>query len=276
MKGIKLPDFSAAAQSYIQSLDINQIIHRAIQVPGVKIDRAAFLRKELIKYYSEDTVAEAIRYNPARAGIPRSAIDTLAKNAIDYETNKVTALSALASLPGGIAAIGSVSADMVSYYAHILRIVQKLSYLYGFPEFQLKEDSIDEETLNYILVFVGIMFGVQGASETANKIAAKVADNVARKLPQKALNKSVINPIFGKVLSKIGAKTSKQTVADLFASAVPLVGAAFSGGLTYVTFMPRCYKLRNTLRKYRLCDTEFYAKENRLEPEPKKKTPEMS
>ena len=62
MKVFKLPDLSAAARNYIQSLDINQVIHHAIQVPGVKIDRAAFLRKELIKYYSEDTVAEAIHY----------------------------------------------------------------------------------------------------------------------------------------------------------------------------------------------------------------------
>ena len=262
MKVFKLPDLTAAAKNYIEGLDIRQIIHHAIQVPGVKIDRASFLRKELIKYYSEDTVAEAIRYNPARAGIPRIAVDTLAKHAIDYETNKVTALSALASLPGGIAAIGSVSADLVSYYAHILRIVQKLAYLYGFPEFQLNENSIDEETLNYILVFVGIMFGVHGASETANRIAAKMADNIARKLPQKALNKSVINPLFGKILSKIGSKASAQSFADLFASAVPVLGAAFSGGLTYVTFMPRCYKLRNTLRKYRLCDPDFYTIES--------------
>ena len=101
-----------------------------------------------------------------------------------------------------------------------------------------------------------------GASETANKIAAKVADNIARKLPQKALNKSVINPLFGKILSKIGSKASAQSFADLFASAVPVLGAAFSGGLTYVTFMPRCYKLRNTLRKYRLCDPDFYTKES--------------
>ena len=270
MKKIKLPDFTGAMQSYIQSLDINQILHHALQVPGVKINRASFLHKELIKYYSEDTVAEAIRYNPARAGIPRSAIDKLANDAIGYETNKVTALSALASLPGGIAALGSVSADMVSYYAHILRIVQKLAYLYGFPEFQLMEDSIDEETLNYILVFVGIMFGVHGAFETANKIAAKVADNLARKLPQKALNKSVINPLFGKILSKIGSKASKQSFTDLFASAVPILGAAFSGGLTYVTFMPRCYKLRNTLRRYRLCDPDFYTKESAAKPQAKK------
>jgi hypothetical protein len=259
MRPFKLPDFTAAAKNYIEGLDISQIIHHAFQVPGVKIDRAAFLRKELIKYYSGETVEEAIRYNPAKAGIPRSAVDTLAKNAINYETNKVTALSALASLPGGIAAIGSVSADLVSYYAHILRIVQKLAYLYGFPEFQLSEDSIDEETLNYILVFIGIMFGVHGAFETAHMIAAKVADNIARKLPQKALNKSVINPILGKILSRIGSKASTQSFADLFASAVPVLGAAFSGGLTYATFKPRCYKLRNTLRKYRLCDPEFYA-----------------
>ncbi len=255
----KIPDFTTATEKYIQNLDFSSIITDALRTPGVKINRESFLKKELLKYYHENTIKEAILYNPARAGIPRSAIDMIAKNAIDYETNKVTALSALASLPGGFAAVGAVSADMVSYYVHILRIVQKLAYLYGFPDFQLREDSIDEETLNYILIFVGIMFGVQGASESASKIAAKVADNVARKLPRKALNKSVINPVLGKVLSTIGARTSKQTLADLFASAVPLMGAAISGGLTFVTFKSRCYKLRNTLRRYRLCDSSFYA-----------------
>ena len=97
----------------------------------------------------------------------------------------------------------------------------------------------------------------------ANQLALQVDDStMTDKLPQKALNKSVINPLFGKILSKIGSKASAQSFADLFASAVPVLGAAFSGGLTYVTFMPRCYKLRNTLRKYRLCDPDFYKKES--------------
>lgn len=59
----------------------------------------------------------------------------------------------------------------------------------------------------------------------------------------------------------IGSNASKQRFTDLFASAVSILGAAFSGGLTYVSFMPKCYKLRNTLRRYRLYDPDFYAKE---------------
>ncbi len=257
----RIPNFTnipKEIKEYFDNLDIVRLLTDAMRVPGVKVKRDVFLKKELSKYYREEIVKEAIRYNPARAGIQKETINILAQNAIDFETRKVTALSAAASVPGGVAAIGSVSADIASYFAHILRVVQKLAYLYGFPDFQLDEESIDEETLSFIVVFLGVMFGVQGATETLNKVAEKFAQNIANKLPQKALTKGLIYPIVKKLLGKIGIKVTKQTFADFIASAVPILGAAFSGGLTYITFKPRCNKLRDNLKKYKLSDPDFY------------------
>ena len=42
-----------------------EIIAQVIKLPVARVDRAEFLHKELIRYYSEETVKTAIEYNPA-------------------------------------------------------------------------------------------------------------------------------------------------------------------------------------------------------------------
>lgn len=47
--------------------------------------------------------------------------------------------------------------------AHILRIMQKLAYLYGWPSLMDEENStIDDGMVNDLIIFAGIMFGVEG------------------------------------------------------------------------------------------------------------------
>ena len=180
---------------------------------------------------------------------------------INYETTKVTAISVAASLPSStvpVAAIGAASADITSYFAHILRVVQELAYLYGFEQFDFSEDNIDSETMNFLLVFLGVMFGVQGANSTLNKLSNTVAEHVAKKLADKALTKGTIYPIVKQIAKKIGIRMTKQIYADTVASAIPIAGSVISGGLTYSMFRPCCMKLRNNLMKYKLCEPDFY------------------
>lgn len=54
---------------------LENVLEMAIKTPGVKIKRSVFLRKELIKYCPEDVIEEAIRYNPAKAGISKRLIN---------------------------------------------------------------------------------------------------------------------------------------------------------------------------------------------------------
>ena len=181
---------------------------------------------------------------------------------INYETKKVTALSVLASIPSSgatIAVAGAVTADITSYFAHILRVVQELAYLYGFEQFNFSEDNIDSETMDQIMVFMGVMFGVQGASSVLNKIANSLAARVAKKLAQKSLTKGIIYPIVKKSAIQIGQRMTKQIFADGVASAIPVLGSIASGGLTYAMFKPRCLKLRQNLMRYNLCDPDFYS-----------------
>ena len=228
-------------------LTFENVFMMDLKTPGVKINRTKVLRKELINYCSEDEVAEAIKGNPAKAGISKDIINKVSLQVINYETTKVTGISVAARLPGGAAAVGAAAADITSYFAFILRTVQELAYLYGFEQFDLKEDDVDSETMNYILIFVGVMFGVQWASSTLRKFADVLAKHVAKKLSQKALTKGTIYPIVKKIALNVGVRMTKQIFVDGVASLIPVVGGALSGGLTYAMFKPGCMKLRKNL-----------------------------
>ena len=242
-------------------VSFEKVLMTAIKTPGVKIRRDVFLRKELIKYCQESVIKEAIRSNPAKAGISKNVINKIANSVIAYETKRVSGLSVLASLPSSInvlATAGAITADITSYFAHVFRVVQELAYLYGFQQFDFGEDSIDSETMDQLMVFLGVMFGVQGAASTLRKLADSVAKNVAKRLAQKALTKGAIYPIIKQIATKIGVRMTKQIFADSVASAIPVMGSMASGGLTWMMFKPCCKKLQKNLMSYNLCDPEFY------------------
>ena len=243
------------------SLTAEGILIAAMKTPGVKIKRDQFLRKELIKYYPEDTVQRAIEFNPAKAGIERGRINRIAQSVINFETNKVTGISVLASLPSSAlpaAVAAAVTADITSYFAHILRVVQKLAYLYGFEAFDLDENDIDSETMNFVMIFLGVMFGVQGAGTTLQKVADLTAKHVAKRLARRTLAKGAVYPVVKGIVAKIGVRLTKQMFADAVASVIPLAGSVASGALTYAMFKPCCMKLKKRLMTYPLCDPAFY------------------
>lgn len=241
-----------------EELTFEKVLNAALKTPGVRIDRKKFLEKELKKYYSLDVVAKAISTNPANAGISKELIDKISKDVINYETTKVTGISVAASLPGGIAGFGAAAADITSYFVFILRTVQELAYLYGFEQFDLNEDEIDAETMNTVLLFIGVMFSVNGANTALKKFANILSKHISKKLAQKTLMKGTIYPIIKKVSTDVGIHMTKQIFADTVASTVPIIGGGISGTLTYVIFKPNCMKLRSNLRTYNLCDPDFY------------------
>lgn len=79
-------------------MTFEKILAAAMHTPGVKINREKFLRKELIRYCSEDIITEAIKNNPAKAGISKELVNKISKQVINYEATKVTTLSVAASI----------------------------------------------------------------------------------------------------------------------------------------------------------------------------------
>ena len=120
-------------------VDIEDVIIMGLKIPGICIDRSEFLRSEFVKEFSQDTIEDAIEFNPAHAGIMPDQIEKYAEEVIKYERNCVSGISAVLSAPGGIAMAATIPADIAQYYGYMLRVTQKLLYLYGFPEIDLTE-----------------------------------------------------------------------------------------------------------------------------------------
>ena len=135
-------------------IDIEDIISLAIKTPGVYIDRAKFLQNELYKNHTQDIINKAIATTPAQAGISSDEINSIAEEVINFERNSVSGISTVLGAPGGWAMLATISVDIVQYYAFTLRAIQKLLYLYGFPEINSNEGEVqlDSQTMNLIIL----------------------------------------------------------------------------------------------------------------------------
>jgi len=244
----------------VKNFSLNDVILASLKIPGVKIDRSKFLTKEFLRFYPVDIIDTAVKHNPAYAGIGRKRINMLADQSITYETSKVSGISFVAGIPGGFAMIGTIPADIIQYFGFILRIMQKLAYLYGFPEFDLNEDEINDETMNLIIVFLGAMFGAEGASTCIREVAKAFSEKISKTLAQKALTKGTIYPIVKKIAQALGIRMTKQIFADGAAKVVPIIGGIASGALTLFTFAPCANKLKNNFKDLNLSSVEFYKK----------------
>lgn len=78
------------------SSKFDQILRGSSLLPGVKIDRESFFRKELQHSCTSEQIDRAVTTTPADAGVPLEVVNKLAASAIRYETAKVTALSTVA------------------------------------------------------------------------------------------------------------------------------------------------------------------------------------
>lgn len=242
-----------------EPISFEMVLKTAAGLPGVRIEREQFLASALKPYYADDVVEKAIMHNPAYAGIRVEEIDKIANASIRLETRNVTALSFAAGLPGGFAMAGTVPADLAQYFGHILRILQKLIYLYGWDELFDENGYMDDETANMLTLFTGIMFGVSGAANAVVKIAEQAAQRTAKKLAQKALTKGAIYPIVKKVAVALGFRMTKDIFAKGVSKVIPVLGGVASGGLTYLTYKPMAIKLRDHLATLKFADVDFYA-----------------
>ncbi|MER6473571.1 hypothetical protein [Streptomyces collinus] len=231
------------------------VLLAAAKLPGVRIHREAYLRTALARHCTEDEIRRAIEETPAAAGITVDVLEKAANDSIRYETAKVSALSAAAGIPGILALPATVPADLAQYVGHMLRIAQKLAYLYSWPElFSDEGDDVDDATVGVLTLFFGVMFGTQSANAAVGKVAGMMSEQVAKKLPQKALTKGVVYPIVKKVAAYIGVKMTKESFAKAVSKAIPLVGAAVSGGLTFATYLPMAKRLKKHLAGLPLAD----------------------
>lgn len=236
-------------------VDTEDIIILGLRIPGVHIDREEFLRKKFMKNYANDVIQDAVKFNPAHADITVEEIDNIADQVIQYERNCVSGISLALGAPGGVAMVATLPADIAQYYGYMLRAIQKLLYLYGFPEINVENGvNIDDETMNLITLCLGVMYGVEGSVASIKILSNALGKGVEKKLLQKALTKGTFYPIVKKISRWFSVCMTKQVFAGFFRKAIPVVGGVVGGGITYLSFKPCCDNLKKSLQDTALCN----------------------
>ncbi len=232
---------------------LEAVLTSIAQLPGVRINRTNFLRQVLIPHCPADVVENAIAQGPERAGVDAALVRQLADESIVLETTRVTALSTLSGMPGGAALVMTIPADLAQNLAHILRVAQKLAYLYGWPElFSGEDESLDEGTKRVLVLFIGVMLGVSGAAEAVTRISAMIAVQAVLQLPRKVLSNGWVYIIVKNVAIHVMSRyVKKSLLANGLAKVIPVVGGIVSGSLTLAGFMPMCGRLRDHFEKDR-------------------------
>ena len=266
--GDKTKELSAKTQAAILGavdqngngeVDIEDVIIMGLKVPGIRIDRANFLQKELHTKFPQKVIDDAIAFNPLHAKIPAEVIDKIADEVIKYERACVSGISTALGMPGGVAMVATIPADIAQYYGYMLRATQKLMYLYGFPAINVEEQgqTFDTETMNVLIICLGVMYGAAGANNALKAMAKALAVGVEKQLLRKALTKGTIYPIVRSVAKWFGVKMTKQVFAGFFKKAIPVVGGVLGGGITYLSFKPCCDKLKETLQNTMLHNPNY-------------------
>lgn len=239
--------------------DFGAIVGKVFESSLIKVDREQFLRSELSRRFHQRVVRKAIKTTPASAGIEPEIIDQLALDCINYETLRVSGISAAAGLPGGVAVIITVPADMVQFLSHVVVVAQKLAYLYGWQQLFSKEcgDMIDDAAKTKLVLFMGCMFGIS----TANTLLVQLAKALAEGVESAMVNAALIDLGLGTVVQNIIeaiANTLVPVVAKGVATAIPIAGALVGGYMTYKQFKHKALQLKHYLEHCPLAHPDYH------------------
>lgn len=255
----KLAAINAIDENGNGKIDLEDVIIKGLKTPGIKINRAEFLEKTLKKRFPQETIDAAIAESPMRANIAQAEIDKMANEAINFERTCVSGISAALSAPGGVAMVATVPADLMQYYAYLLRMAQKLLYLYGFPQIDTEEtgEKFDDGTMNTLILCFGVMYGVAGANKALLTVARALGAGLSKKFMQTAVTKGTIYPVLKAVLKCFNVKLTKQLTSKAINHSLPVIGGVIGGGITFFSFKSYGEKLKKTLRDSYLSNPDY-------------------
>ena len=238
-----------------KKLTLSNVITAAVKLPGVKVNREAFLRTVFEKLPKE-TVELIVEKGPINAGISRELLKQKASRIIKERSALSSGASFLAGIPGGFAIAATIPADIVQFYGIALRMAQELVYLYGEEDIWCENTSDGDRVNNQLILYCGVMLGASGASQSVRVMSSALAKAALKKLPRMALTKTFYYPAIKATLAFFGVHINKTIFAQGVSKALPVVGGVISGGITLSTMMPMGYRLVKVLDKAHFDYTE--------------------
>ncbi len=219
---------------------VEDLLVQASNLPGVRVERAEFLRSALHKY-PDDVIHKALVWTPVHAGIPLPKLWRMAGKALGKEARRTTLVSVAAGLPGAAAAAATIPADLIQLYGHLLRAIQMLSYLYGWRDACcLPEGDMDAAAKRVLVLFLGVMAGDQRSDEELVRLSAyRDADGVR----EAACTRDVADAVARRLEERMAHRMTGQVVGK----SIPLAGAVISGTMQYGGFSDMWKRLRQKL-----------------------------
>ena len=234
-----------------ETLVWNKVLATVLRMPGVKVDRVAFLRKSLKDYAGEQKLDMLVNVRPYTI-VSDKVIDQVATACINRHTALATTTSTLAGLPGGLAMAATLPGDLTQYFYHVVVLSQKLAYLYGFPDFTDENGELGENATDLLTIFIGAMMGVRVAEQGISQLARGVAASAVSRLPRVALTRAAIYPIAVQVARLVGARLTREGFTKTVGRLIPIAGGVFSGTLTLLTFRPGARRLQKRLKAQKM------------------------
>ena len=220
-------------------ITVEDLIRGALRDPEVIIDRNQFLRKELGSFATSEQIEAAIAETPLSAGVDQKTLSTLAKQSISMEANALSSFSKGQEDSAG------------KYLKQMLRVMQKLAFLYGIPNFILDADSISDVTMSKILSYGETVFGLNRAKKSVGNAAHALVDNITGVIEKNTSTdgKKRILPFGRNKIADTALEVVGKTAHAGFTSASEVFGTMFSGGTNQLLFRANAERLRRQFEK---------------------------
>ncbi|EHN58179.1 hypothetical protein [Oenococcus kitaharae] len=214
-----------------------EIVSKAIKLPGVKVDRRAFLAKTFHQLEGAE-LAQLVDQGPQSLFGAKDLIK-VANRVVLNDTEKSTVFSFAAGLPSTpLAMAGTATADILQYFAFAVRMAQEVAYVFGRPSIFNEDGALTEAGEREVMLYLGAMLGVAAANSGLMLVSRGLGATVGKKMLQATLTKTFWYPLMKKIAGAIGIQVTKKSASSLVTKTVPIIGGIASGGLTFLTFRP--------------------------------------
>ena len=230
------------------------LLSMILAMPGAKINRTEFLSDVFSKESPE--MQRRIIDGPITSIVSVETLERISKRVIRMHTFKVTSLSALAGIPGGLAMLGTVPADIANFYYHTVSIGQKMGYLWGFPDMLDENGNMTDEGKVILTGFIGVMNKVEAAEKAIKAIAKDLAKRTAGETAERMAAKLIIKPVIAQSTEQVAKRLSLQIASNsstkFINKFIPVISGVICGTMTYASFKSQAKKLNTNLRSIAL------------------------